>query len=188
MPLTRRRGAREVRPDLHAPSERTRAKRILGTPSDAFQVVVRRRFSGSRERAREEQFCPVFRLTDARRPPDSLLTPVPTPPGRRHARSRPARVNSPTPWRRPTRTRTRRISPITTTTTTTATSPPLTTTRRAPVCGAAARRSSRLCSRDLAVCGARSARVGARSARRGSGPSARRSPAIPPARRACAIT
>ena len=81
MPLTRRRGTREVRPDLHAPSGRTRAKRILGTPSDAFQVVVRRRFSGSRERAREEQFYPVFRLTDACRPPASLLTPFPTPPG-----------------------------------------------------------------------------------------------------------
>ena len=149
MPLTRRRGAREVRPDLHAPSERTRAKRILGTPSDAFQVVVRRRFSGSRERAREEQFCPVFRLTDARRPPDSLLTPFRPGPQAR-ALEACSGILRPPGVVRLTRTRGFPSTTTTTTTTTTTAAPPATTTHRAPVQApprAAARGSLRATSR-----------------------------------------
>ena len=92
-------------------------------------------------------------------------------------------MNSPICWRRPPSAYEEDAPSTTTTTTTTTTTACVSAGKRRRAarrgCGAAARRSSRLSSRDLAVCGARSARVGARSARRGSGPSARRSPAIP---------
>ena len=160
MPPTRRRGAREVRPDLHASSSANASEKNRRHPKGAFRVVVQRRFSGSRERASRgtvpRKSSARVRLTST--PPSfgSLRTST-SPLCLRRAQSRPPRGTSPTPWRvTPTRTRTRRISPSlkTTTTTSTASHPP-TTAKDAPVFGAKERLSSRLCLNVPEVCVAR---------------------------------
>ena len=161
MPPTRRGAAREVRPGFYASVGRTREKRFLGTRRVLFKSLFNAVFPPAESARREERFRPVFRAcpTDGRFSTFRFPFPyVHVPPIPRHERSKPPRGSSPTPWLRPTRMRTRKISPSTKTTTTAAASRRTSTRTVASVCGAAARRSSRRCSRGLLGCEARFAR------------------------------